>query len=118
MFIVTKIKRSKTLLNKLKVIADECIRDRRNNTFEIVCSREITHKGAKDYEILKIAKKMNLPIWTRDIRFALEILSDNHPVIFRQNKKNYLIKPKTKIIPSFSDKITADILSTDNVIIP
>ena len=102
----------------IKVIKDECISHQKYTEFETIDSRFIVGKGELDYKILQVAKLINLPIWTRDIRFALDILLDNHLVIFTKNKKNYFIKPKTKIIPLFSDSITADALSRDRVIIP
>ena len=110
---------------KAKIVLDECVVYHWPNYLckmkDYVLSVNVVGQGAKDEEVLELAKKQKRPLVTGDIRLALYCILDNHPVIFlKHNGKAYFVKPSLQDIEFFGkiDPLTKHMLEKDEVIIP
>ena len=85
---------------------------------EFVQSFDIIDHDASDKEVFELAKKLKLPVITRDKLFALDMILANHPVIFQRNGKTYFIKPSIEDGSKFFDAVTYHAMKTNDIIIP
>ena len=103
----------------MKYLYDECVSCR--DVFEgrnFIQSIDVVGKGATDEKVGDYAVKNNMLLITSDIKFALNMLIQSKPVIFKNGGDYTLIKPKTEKSRKYSDPITNYLLENDQVVIP
>ncbi len=107
-------------MSKTKLLLDECVsidgtfNPREQN--DLLRTVDLIGCGAEDEEIFDLAKKLKRTIVTRDIKFALKILLENHSVYFQKiNGDRFFIQPKVEKIDNY---ITEFLLREETIIIP
>lgn len=103
---------------KPKYLLDECV-SAKVGFFDNVFAQsvDLIGRGASDQEVLKLSKSLKIPIKTSDKRFALSILLENEPVLYKCENKTTMIIPKIINDPRFSDPVTYYLLKTQSVVI-
>lgn len=80
-------------------------------------------QSARDWDVFEFAKKKKLTVVTSDKKFTLNMLLDNHTVIYlQQHGDQVIIESKLKEIDNanekYMDPVTYYLHSTDSVIYP
>ncbi|MCH7648574.1 MAG: hypothetical protein IIA83_08215 [Thaumarchaeota archaeon] len=102
---------------KPKYLLDECVSAKKDFYGHIfVQSIDLVGRGALDKEVLDLSKSMKIPIITSDKKFALSVLLENEPVIYKCENKTTMIIPKVIHDQRFSDPVTYHLLKTQSVV--
>jgi len=88
-----------------------------SNYLKSVC---ILGPGVPDEQVFNYAKKHNLIVVTRDIRFAFHMILSGHKTVFVETptNKTTLVDPKIDVNPKYSSPITEYLQRTNSIIIP
>lgn len=103
---------------KPKFLLDECAcnKDGFCGT-DFVRSTDVLGFGATDDQVFELAKKMKVPIITKDKGFALKILSEKYPVIYScGNTMAFIIPKKVELNRKYSDPVTFYLLNSQTVV--
>ena len=100
-------------------VLDECMTMKKHYaTGNFVKSTDVIGPGASDEEVFELAKKLKVPVITKDKLFVLNMIIQNYPVVYIRGARAFYIESKVVEDPKYSDPITYHLLTTDNIIIP